>query len=119
MGRLMIRMLAFPVAAQLIWRHGMLVRMSGYTPARTHAHARTHARTRKHARTHTSLIVWVDSHRERILLELDPQSSQLTVLMRTTLRGEQMSSLSWLVFAAIDSLVKEWYNLAVRCSFLL
>ena len=80
MGRLMIRMLGFPVAAQLLWRYGMLVRMA----------------------------------RERILVELEPRSCQLRILVRTELRGEQMSNLCWLVFAAIDSLVKEWYNLEVR-----
>jgi hypothetical protein len=80
MGRLMIRMLGFPVAAQLLWRYGMLVRMA----------------------------------RERILVELEPQSCQLRILVRTELRGEQMSNLSWLVFAAVDSLVKEWYSLSVR-----
>ena len=80
MGRLMIRMLGFPVAAQLLWRYGMLVRMA----------------------------------RERILVELEPRSCQLRILVRTELRGEQMSNLSWLVFAAVDSLVKEWYSLSVR-----
>lgn len=40
----------------------------------------------------------------------------LNVLVRTTLRGEHMSNLCWLVFAAVDSLIKEWYNLDVRLS---
>jgi hypothetical protein len=84
MGRLMIRMLGFPVAAQLLWRCGMLVRMA----------------------------------RERILVELEPQSCHLRILVRTELRGEQMSNLCWLVFAAVDSLVKEWYSLSVRISSL-
>jgi hypothetical protein len=30
MGRLMIRMLGFPLAAQAIWRHGMLARIAKY-----------------------------------------------------------------------------------------
>ncbi len=52
--------------------------------------------------------------REKILLELIPDSLQLQITVRTELKGEQMSNLSWLIFAAVDALVKEWYNLNVR-----
>ncbi len=47
-------------------------------------------------------------------MELTPEKDQLKILVRTELRGEQMSNLCWLVFAAVDSLVKEWYNLEAR-----
>jgi hypothetical protein len=47
-------------------------------------------------------------------LELFPDELQLKITVRTELKGEQMSNLSWLIFAAVDSLVKEWYNLNVR-----
>jgi hypothetical protein len=53
------------------------------------------------------------AHRERILLELQPDTGALNIMVRTELRGEQLSSLSWLVFAAVDTLVKDWYNLNV------
>lgn len=49
-----------------------------------------------------------------MLVELQPEANQLSLLVRTGLRGEEMSSLCWLIFAAIESLVKEWYNLEVR-----
>jgi hypothetical protein len=52
--------------------------------------------------------------REKILVEISPDELMLNITVRTELRGEQMSNLSWLVFAAVDSLVKEWYNLNVR-----
>lgn len=52
-------------------------------------------------------------NREQILVELEPEKEMLKLLVRTELQGEQMSNLCWLVFAAIDSLVKEWYNLEV------
>lgn len=52
--------------------------------------------------------------RENILVEISPDELMLNITVRTELRGEQMSNLSWLVFAAVDSLVKEWYNLNVR-----
>jgi hypothetical protein len=48
------------------------------------------------------------------LVELEPEKDKLKILVRTELRGEQMSNLCWLVFAAVDSLVKEWYSLDVR-----
>lgn len=80
MGRLIIRLLAFPLAAQIYWRNGILVHIG----------------------------------RERILLEILPSQRQLKVTVRTELKGDQMSNLSWLVFAAVDSLVNEWYNLKVR-----
>lgn len=79
MGRLIIRLLAFPLAAQIYWRNGILAHIG----------------------------------RERILLELLPSDLQLKITVRTELKGEQMSNLSWLIFAAVDSLVKEWYNLKV------
>jgi hypothetical protein len=47
-------------------------------------------------------------------VELQPEANQLSLLVRTGLRGEEMSSLCWLIFAAVESLVKEWYNLEVR-----
>jgi hypothetical protein len=47
-------------------------------------------------------------------VEISPDELMLNITVRTELRGEQMSNLSWLVFAAVDSLVKEWYNLNVR-----
>lgn len=50
---------------------------------------------------------------DRILVELVPEDMVLKVILRTELKGEQMSNLSWLIFAAIDSLIKEWYNLEV------
>lgn len=56
---------------------------------------------------------------EKILIELDPEESSLQILVRTELRGEQMSNLCWLIFAAVDSLVKEWYNLSVRPNMVL
>lgn len=52
---------------------------------------------------------------EKVLLVLQPDLRQLTITVRTELRGEQMSNLCWLIFAAVDALVKEWYNLNVRC----
>lgn len=51
--------------------------------------------------------------RDKVLVELVPEESMLQVTLRTELRGEQMSNFSWLIFAAIDALVKEWYNLEV------
>jgi hypothetical protein len=56
------------------------------------------------------------TNREKILVEISPDDLMLNITVRTELRGEQMSNLSWLVFAAVDSLVKEWYNLNVRRS---
>jgi hypothetical protein len=56
----------------------------------------------------------VDTYREQVLVELEPEKDKLKILVRTELRGEQMSNLCWLVFAAVDSLVKEWYSLEVR-----
>jgi hypothetical protein len=56
----------------------------------------------------------VADYREQVLVELAPGKDQLRILVRTELRGEQMSNLCWLVFAAIDSLVKEWYTLEAR-----
>jgi hypothetical protein len=32
MGRLMIRLLGFPIAAQVFWRNGMLARIARYAP---------------------------------------------------------------------------------------
>lgn len=52
------------------------------------------------------------------MIELDPDGRLLKIIVRTRRRGEQMSNLCWLVFSAIDSLVKEWYNLKVRRRFL-
>jgi hypothetical protein len=46
-------------------------------------------------------------------LELQPEIGALNIMVRTELRGEQLSSLSWLVFAAVDTLVRDWYNLNV------
>jgi len=60
-------------------------------------------------------------HREKVLIELvKDQDMLLKILVRTELKGERMSNLSWLVFAAVDALVKEWYNLNVSflCSLL-
>jgi len=34
MGRLMIRLLGFPIAAQVFWRNGMLARIARYAPYR-------------------------------------------------------------------------------------
>jgi len=84
MGRLIIRILAFPITAQALWRYGMAARFSSQT------------------------------NREQILVELDTEKNELKVLVRTKLRVEQMSNLFWLVFAAVDSLVKEWFNLKAQ-----
>jgi len=50
-----------------------------------------------------------------ILVELTQQtvSHVLNVLVRTKLRGEDLSSLSWLVFAAVETLTQDWYNMSV------
>ncbi|ELR22082.1 uncharacterized protein ACA1_158670, partial [Acanthamoeba castellanii str. Neff] len=79
MGRLIIRLLAFPLTVQICWLTGLLASIG----------------------------------REKILVEISPDELMLNITVRTELRGEQMSNLSWLVFAAVDSLVKEWYNLNV------
>lgn len=81
MGRLIVRLLAFPMEARLYWRHGLLTQIG----------------------------------REKVLIELvKDQDMLLKILVRTELKGERMSNLSWLVFAAVDALVKEWYNLNAK-----
>jgi hypothetical protein len=108
MGRLMIRLLGFPIAAQVFWRNGMLARIAKYFASLLFSPM---ARV---AEAQGSPEGMVAINREQILVELVPEKDQLNILVRTELRGEQMSNLCWLVFAAIDSLVKEWYNLEVR-----
>jgi len=80
-GRLMVRLLAFPLKANLYWRTGLIAQMG----------------------------------KEMILVELTQQtvSHVLNVLVRTKLRGEDLSSLSWLVFAAVETLTQDWYNMSV------
>jgi hypothetical protein len=120
MGRLMIRLLGFPIAAQVFWRNGMLARIAKYARTLDAYMAYVPAWPSRRYSLCTSLLTRdadtapTNHHREQILVELMPRKDQLMILVRTELRGEQMSNLSWLVFAAIDSLVKEWYNIEVR-----
>ncbi len=46
-------------------------------------------------------------------IELQPESESLKVTVRSELEGEQLSQLSWLVFATLDSLISDWYQLNV------
>lgn len=51
--------------------------------------------------------------RERIWIELLSGRASLNIMVRSELHGKDLSSLSWLVFAAVDTLIKDWYNLNV------
>jgi len=55
------------------------------------------------------------ANREMILMELQQQAEEykLSITVRTMLSGEELSSLSWLVFAAVETLIKDWYNISV------